>query len=82
MVADFTYDWELWLNSDRSLRYCSPSCERITGRKAEEFIQQPDLLREIIVPEDKETWDTHVCNTQHGGFLPPPEYSLTNQQLS
>ena len=30
-VADFTYDWEYWVNLDGSLQYVSPSCERVTG---------------------------------------------------
>lgn len=32
--------------------YCSPSCERITGYKSEEFINNPMLLLNIIYPED------------------------------
>ena len=64
MVIDFTADWELWVNPDGTLRYTSPSCECISGHKAEEFLQQPGLLREIIVPEDRETWDNHVCESE------------------
>ena len=64
IVADFTYDWEYWKNPDGTLRYVSPSCERISGYRPEEFIRRPDLLREIIVPEDQDRWDRHVCDTQ------------------
>jgi PAS domain S-box-containing protein len=42
----------------------SPSCERISGYQPEEFLKQPSLLREIILPEDRETWDTHECEAQ------------------
>ena len=58
IVADFTYDWEFWINLDGTVRYTSPSCERISGYQPEEFLKQPSLLREIILPEDRETWDT------------------------
>jgi len=58
-VADFTYDWEYWENLDGTLRYVSPSCERISGYKAHEFIENPPLFREIIVPEDRDIWDNH-----------------------
>ena len=64
IMADFTYDWEFWLNLDGTMRYTSPSCERISGHKPEEFFKQPGLLREIILPEDRETWDTHVCEAR------------------
>ena len=58
-VADFTYDWEYWANLDDSLEYISPSCERISGYKIQDFIANPSLFKEIIVPEDREVWDRH-----------------------
>lgn len=70
-IADFNYDWELWENPDGTLRYTSPSCERITGYTAAEFINNPNLLVEIIVPEDKNIWAEHhrdimAVPRQHG----------------
>jgi PAS domain S-box-containing protein len=61
-VADYTYDWEYWQNSDSSLQYVSPSCERISGYTAQDFMKNPSLLLDIIVPEDKKAWDEHRCN--------------------
>ena len=53
-VADFTYAWEYWTAPDGSLIYVSPSCERITGYRAEEFRQDPDLLARITHPDDRD----------------------------
>lgn len=64
IVADFTYDWEYWENPDGSWRYVSPACERISGHKAEDFIERPNLIREIIVPEDRDLWDRHNCEAR------------------
>lgn len=58
-VADFTYDWEYWRSADGRLLYVSPSCKRISGYAPEEFIADPDLMRELIIPEDREIWDDH-----------------------
>lgn len=58
-VADFTYDWECWLQPDGRFRYVSPSCQRLTGYPAESFIKNPSLFRDIIHPEDKSQWDKH-----------------------
>ena len=58
-VADFTYDWEYWVNLDGELHYVSPSCERISGYAAQEFLDNPSLLHEIIVLEDRGIWDEH-----------------------
>lgn len=52
-IADFTYDWECWLAPDGSYNYNSPSCERITGYRAEEFVENPRLLQEIVHPDDR-----------------------------
>ncbi|MHB8789571.1 MAG: sigma 54-interacting transcriptional regulator [Desulfobulbaceae bacterium] len=58
-VSDFTYDWEYWREPDGLFRYISPSCERITGYRPEEFMDNPELLHEIVLPEDREIWERH-----------------------
>ena len=58
-VADFTYDWEYWQNTDGALQYVSPSCERISGYTIQEFKTAPSLFKDIILPEDREIWDIH-----------------------
>ncbi len=52
-VANFTYDWEYWLAPEGHLIWMSPSCERITGYRPDEFINNPALLEEIVYPDDK-----------------------------
>jgi PAS domain S-box-containing protein len=58
-VADFTYDWEYWQGPNGRYIYVSPSCERITGYRAEEFLQDPGLLDRIIHPDDREILADH-----------------------
>ena len=60
-VADFTYDWEYWLGEDGNLIYISPSCDRITGYSAAEFLANSELLKAIVHPEDAETFTKHNC---------------------
>ena len=59
-VADFTYDWETWVDPDGRHLYCSPSSARITGHPAEAFIANPDLLQEITHPDDRVRMHAHV----------------------
>jgi formate hydrogenlyase transcriptional activator len=66
IVADFTYDWEVWLHQNGTIQYISPSCHRISGYKMEEFIRRPDLFREIVLPEDRDLWDRHMCEVGEG----------------
>ena len=60
MVADFTYDWEYWLKPDGDFVYVSPSCERITGYRADEFFDNPDLLTTIVHPADYGMISQHI----------------------
>jgi PAS domain S-box-containing protein len=59
MAADFTYDWEYWINGQGKFNYISPSCERITGYSIEEFQQNPALLLDIIHPDDRKNFKWH-----------------------
>jgi len=59
-VADFTYDWEYWVSPDSSLRYISPSCERHTGYRREEFLQDAGIMERITHPDDRSQLDNHL----------------------
>ena len=59
LFIDFTYDWEAWMGPDGKYIHVSPSCKRITGYSAEEFIKNPDLSLDIVHPEDREAFEQH-----------------------
>ena len=63
-VADFTYDWESWTNLDGTFNYISPSCEGISGYTPQQFIDNPSLFRELIIPEDRNVWDEHYHDSR------------------
>ncbi|EGB13612.1 response regulator receiver modulated diguanylate cyclase/phosphodiesterase with PAS/PAC sensor(s) [Pseudodesulfovibrio mercurii] len=56
MVADYNYDWESWIGPNGSLRYISPSCERISGYSPQRFLDEPDLMQRIVHREDLNKW--------------------------
>jgi PAS domain S-box-containing protein len=58
-VADFNCDWEYWIAPDGNFVYVSPSCERVTGYRADEFMKNPQLFTKIVHPEDKSKLGTH-----------------------
>jgi diguanylate cyclase (GGDEF)-like protein/PAS domain S-box-containing protein len=66
-MVKFTHDWELWLDPNGALLYSSPSCERITGFRDEDFRRDPDLLSRIIHADDRKnlTWE---ATDETGGF--------------
>lgn len=58
-LVDWTYDWELWVDAQSNFVYISPSCERTSGYRAEEFIADPDLSNRIIHPDDQKLFEEH-----------------------
>jgi len=65
-VAEFTYDWEYWIDADRRMLYVSPSCERITGFPPTRFYEDPHFIDTIIHPDDRWSFLKHI-ELQHLG---------------
>ncbi|MDH4285087.1 MAG: PAS domain S-box protein, partial [Gallionellaceae bacterium] len=64
-VADCAYDWEFWNAPNGRWLYCTPSCQRICGLPAEAFISNPEILFEIVHPDDREKVREHMRSTSH-----------------
>ncbi|MCF6266830.1 MAG: PAS domain S-box protein [Desulfuromusa sp.] len=62
LLADYTYDWEYWLNPEGKYIYVSPSCERITGYSSDDFMANPRLLFDLISPDYAETVHQHYAD--------------------
>jgi PAS domain S-box-containing protein len=69
-VANYTSDWEYWMTPDGGLRYVSPSCEGITGYRVEEFKENPELLVDILHPDDRDKYREHILNNSDESDLP------------
>jgi len=73
-VADNTYAWEFWVDPEGRFLYCSPSCQRLTGYEAREFLADPELFHRIIYPEDEGRYEEHrgsrreACATEEAEF--------------
>jgi PAS domain S-box-containing protein len=63
-VADHTYDWETWESPTGGFLYISPSCERVSSYRREEFFADPALMDRIVLPEDAEAWRGHRLQVQ------------------
>ena len=69
--ANWTYDWEKWMDPQNNIVYTSPSCGRITGFSPEEFMADPGLLLQIIHPDDRLSYQDHqrVAHNEEQGPL-------------
>jgi PAS domain S-box-containing protein len=65
-VADFTHDWEFWQRPDGSYEYSSPACEGLTGHPPEAFRENPGLMEQLVLPEDRPAWQAHQAKVLAG----------------
>ena len=82
LIAEFTYDWEYWIGPDKKLQYTSPSCVRITGYAPDEFYADPDLLINIVHPEDRERIRQHIQNPERDDEIPQIEFRVLHKDGS
>jgi len=68
-VTDFASDFTFLMTPDKTLRYVSPSAQRVTGYDASEFAANPGLFDTIMHPEDAGIWQEHrKHHNEHGDF--------------
>lgn len=78
LLANYTTDWEYWIDQQSRFLYISPSCEAITGYTQEEFIKDPLLLSKIIQEGQDENIQRHFTKEgQEGSSLFTAEFSIT-----
>jgi PAS domain S-box-containing protein len=75
-IVDFTYDWEYWIGPDGDFVYCSPSCERITGYRPQEFLEEPELLERITHPDDRVRARGHLREERMDGAVYSLDYRI------
>ena len=80
-VADFAYDWEYWIDLDGNFVYVSPSCKRITGYAAGEFMDNPGLFEEIVHPDDSMVVRKHLLDlkSEKDSDIEPLEFRIVDR---
>ncbi len=76
LIADLTYDWEYWQGADGRMLYVSPSCERVTGYAAKEFLEDPTLIDRIVHPDDQPVIVEHLHKLGPDGQRLPIDFRI------
>jgi diguanylate cyclase (GGDEF)-like protein/PAS domain S-box-containing protein len=63
-VVRFATDFIFWRSPDGQIRYVSENAEKVTGYPAAAFRTSPQLLDDIIHPEDRAAWQQHLLNVE------------------
>ena len=67
VLADFSPEWDYWLDADGHFIHVSPACLETTGYSAIEFINDPALLEQIIHRDDLLNWRQHLLEPIQNG---------------
>jgi PAS domain S-box-containing protein len=76
IVADYTIDWEYWLAPDGHVLYMAPSALVHTGYSKEEFYQNPNLISQILHPDDKDFMTEHIHKHSNNNEPIPQEIKI------
>jgi PAS domain S-box-containing protein len=60
LVADFTFGWELWIQPNGNIKYCSPSCNDITGYTANQIIAAESISELLVYTADRQKFNGFV----------------------
>src|SRR5690606_554698 len=66
-VADYTYDWESWIDAEGQLVWVNPAVERITGYGVAECFRMPGYPLPLVHPEDRDAISDLMCSAAAGG---------------
>jgi PAS domain S-box-containing protein len=53
-IADYTYDWEVWISPAGRVLWSNPAVKRVTGYSTKELTIMPDYPTSIVYKEDRE----------------------------
>lgn len=73
-IANYTYNWENWIDPNGKLLWVNPGVERITGYTPEECYAMADYPIGMICPEDRAIVAGHYAQTLSGAGHRPLEF--------
>ena len=79
-VADYTYDWESWIDATGQLVWVNPAVERMTGFGVSECFRMKDYPLPLVHPEDREAIGALLRAAAAGGSGNDFEFRVVTRQ--
>lgn len=80
LVADYTSDWEYWIDAEGKLVYTSPSCQIITGYNPQAFMEDPGLIERMVHTDDLSLYRHHWQVHNHRRLPDDIEFRIVNRE--
>jgi len=78
-VADYTYDWESWINEAGKVVWVNPAVEHHTGFTVAECLLMTDYPLPIVTPQDRETIAQIIRHAYNGKSGNDVEFRITSK---
>lgn len=82
LIADYTSDWEYWIDPNGKILYMSPICQAITGHSHQEFRDDPHLLARLVHPDDIAAFRQHAADHNLHRRMGQLEFRIFHQDNS
>ena len=63
LITDFTFGWEIWIAPGGNMKYCSPSCNDLTGFTANQVIASGGIADLLVYEPDKEKFNDFLARS-------------------
>jgi diguanylate cyclase (GGDEF)-like protein/PAS domain S-box-containing protein len=80
IIAEFTSDFVYWRASDGKLLYVSPSALDFCGYAPAELERRPNLLTEMVHPDDRDLWMRHMLEEKMSQSPRPVEFRILTRE--
>lgn len=79
-LLDTAVGWEYWITEKGKIQYSSPSCLKITGYKADDFIKNKISCIDLIHPDDIDLYKIHRQDEIHSSVDQSIEFRMIDKQ--
>jgi len=66
-IADYTYDWEIWVGPTRRVLWTNPAVERVTGYSIKELMAMSDYPMSVVYEQDRDRMGRAFRSALQGG---------------
>lgn len=67
LIAEYTYDWETWVDGEGRPRWINPAVQRITGYTVQECLGMPDYPLPLVHGADRPMLESVLADAARGG---------------
>ena len=66
-IADYTYDWEVWVGPRGRVLWTNPAVQRVTGYSTKEIMAMPDYPGSVVYEQDRDRIERAFRSALKGG---------------